>query len=208
MDSFYALIARMKNIGRWALMRSVTPENVQEHSHMVAVLAHALAVIRRDVFGVPCDPNAAAAAALFHDAGEILTGDLPTPIKYRNETIQTAYRQVEAEASAKLLDTLPEELRPAYEPLLAQPDPSWGPLVKAADKLSAYIKCIEERRAGNDEFLQAEQKSLETLRGYRLPEVDYFLDRFIPAFERTLDELGTMEYKEPKLNTLSKKENE
>ncbi len=208
MDNFYALIARMKNISRWALMRSVTPENVQEHSHMVAVLAHALAVIRRDVFGAPCDPNAAAAAALFHDAGEILTGDLPTPIKYRNETIQAAYRQVEAEASAKLLDMLPAALRPAYEPLLAGPDPELKPLVKAADKLSAYIKCIEERRAGNDEFLQAEQKSLEALRGYGMPEVDYFLEQFIPAFERTLDELGTMEYKEPKLNTLSIKETE
>ena len=207
MDNFYALIARMKNIGRWALMRSVTPENVQEHSHMVAVLAHALAVIRRDVMGVPCDANAAAAAALFHDAGEILTGDLPTPIKYRNPSIMAAYRQVEAEAAEKLLDMLPEELRPAYAPLLAEPSPELKPLVKAADKLAAYIKCIEERRAGNDEFLQAEQKSLETLRGYNMPEVDYFLARFIPAFERTLDELGTMEYSEPKLNITSKKEN-
>ena len=207
MDNFYALIARMKNISRWALMRSVTPENVQEHSHMVAVLAHALAVIRRDVFGGESDPNAAAAVALFHDAGEILTGDLPTPIKYRNDSIRSAYRQVEAEASAKLLDMLPEALRPAYEPLLGSPDPALKPLVKAADKLSAYIKCIEERRAGNDEFLQAEQKSLDALRGYHMPEVDYFLEHFIPAFERTLDELGTMEYTEPKMNTLSQKEN-
>lgn len=207
MDNFYALIARMKNIGRWALMRSVTPENVQEHSHMVAVLAHALGVIRRDVLGQPCDVNAAATAALFHDAGEILTGDLPTPIKYRNPEIMAAYRQVEAEASEKLLDMLPEALRPAYAPLLGEPDPAWKPLVKAADKLAAYIKCIEERRAGNDEFLQAEQKSLEALRGYAMPEVDYFLTHFIPAFERTLDELGTMEYSEPKMNIPSKKEN-
>ena len=197
MDNFYALIARMKNIGRWALMRSVTPENVQEHSHMVAVLAHALAVIRRDVYGIPCDPNAAAAAALFHDASEILTGDLPTPIKYNNPEIMTAYRQVEAAASERLLDMLPAELRPAYEPLLQEPDPEIRALVKAADKLAAYIKCIEERRAGNDEFLQAEQKSLETLQGYDLPEVRYFLERFIPAFDRTLDELGTMDYREP-----------
>ena len=207
MDNFYALIARMKNIDRWALMRSVTGENVQEHSHMVAVLAHALAVIRRDIFGLACDPNAAAAAALFHDAGEILTGDLPTPIKYHNPEIMSAYRQVEAAAAEKLLAMLPEELRPAYAPLLSEPDPALKPLVKAADKLSAYIKCIEERRAGNDEFLQAERKSLQTLRDYRMPEVDYFLERFIPAFERTLDELGTMEYKEPKLNILSEKEN-
>lgn len=197
MDNFYALIARMKNIGRWALMRSVTPENVQEHSHMVAVLAHALAVIRRDVYGIPCDPNAAAAAALFHDASEILTGDLPTPIKYNNPEIMSAYRQVEAAAAEKLLDMLPDELRPAYVPLLQNADPDTRALVKAADKLSAYIKCIEERRAGNDEFRQAEQKTLETLRGYQLPEVDYFLERFIPAFDRTLDELGTMDYKEP-----------
>ena len=207
MDNFYALIARMKNIDRWALMRSVTRENVQEHSHMVAVLAHALAVIRRDVFGRDCDPNAAAAAALYHDASEILTGDLPTPIKYNNPDIMTAYRQVEAEASEKLLEMLPAELRPAYAPLLAEPDSELKPLVKAADKLAAYIKCIEERRAGNDEFLQAEQKTLETLRGYGLAEVDYFLETFIPAFERTLDELGTMEYREPKLNILSEKEN-
>ena len=197
MDNFFALIARMKNIGRWALMRSVTPENVQEHSHMVAVLAHALAVIRRDVFGLPCDPDAAAAAALFHDAAEILTGDLPTPIKYNNPEIMTAYRQVEAAAAEKLLDMLPEALRPAYEPLLVETDPETRALVKAADKLAAYIKCIEERRAGNDEFLLAEQKSLETLRGYGLPEVNYFLENFIPAFDRTLDELGTMDYREP-----------
>ena len=202
MDNFYALIARMKNIGRWALMRSVTPENVQEHSHMVAVLAHALAVIRRDVFGRDADPNAAAAAALFHDAAEILTGDLPTPIKYNNPEIMTAYRQVEAAASEKLLDMLPKELRPAYGPLLKETDGEIRQLVKAADKLSAYIKCIEERRAGNDEFLLAEQKSLETLRSYRMPEVDYFLQHFIPAFDRTLDELGTMEYTEPDNKTI------
>ncbi len=197
MDSFYALIARMKNIGRWALMRSVMPENVQEHSHMVAVLAHGLAVIRRDVFHIDCDPNAAAAAALFHDASEILTGDLPTPIKYNNPGIMTAYHQVEAAASEQLIETLPEALRPAYRPLLTEADGELKRIVKAADKLSAYIKCIEERRAGNDEFLQAEKKTLETLQGYRMPEVDYFLQNLIPAFDRTLDELGTMEYTEP-----------
>lgn len=197
MDNFYALIARMKNIRRWELMRSIQPENVQEHSHMVAVIAHALAVIRRDVFGGECDPNAAAAAALFHDASEILTGDLPTPIKYYDPDIMTAYRRVEAAASKKLLEMLPKAIRPAYEPLLTEADPELKRLVKAADKMSAYIKCIEERKAGNDEFLQAEQKSLQALRGYGLPEVDYFIEHFIPAFQRTLDELGTMDYKEP-----------
>lgn len=197
MDNFYALMARMKNIGRWALMRSVMPENVQEHSHMVAVLAHALAVIRRDVFGIDCDVNACAAAALFHDASEILTGDLPTPIKYNNPEIMTAYRQVEAAASEKLLSMLPAEMRPAYEPLLNGTDPEIRRIVKAADKLSAYIKCIEERRAGNDEFRQAEMRTLVTLRDYGMPEVEYFLKYFIPAFEKTLDEQGTMDYAEP-----------
>ena len=198
MDNFYALMARMKNISRWALMRSVMPENVQEHSHMVAVLAHALAVIRRDVFGIDCDVNACAAAALFHDASEILTGDLPTPIKYNNPEIMTAYRQVEVAASEKLLDMLPEALRPAYRPLLLEDDPETRRLVKAADKLAAYIKCIEERRAGNDEFRQAELRTLVTLRDYGMPEVEYFLKYFIPAFEKTLDEQGTMDYAEPK----------
>ena len=193
MNNFYALIARMKNISRWALMRSVTPENVQEHSHMVAVLAHALAVIRRDIYHRECDPDKAAAAALFHDAPEILTGDLPTPIKYNNPDIMTAYRQVEADASRKLLEMLPDELRPSYEPLLSQPDPDIRAIVKAADKISAYIKCIEERRAGNDEFLLAEKKTLATLQGYGMPEVDYFLEHFIPSFELNLDELGTIE---------------
>lgn len=197
MDNFYALIARMKNIRRWELMRSIQPENVQEHSHMVAVIAHALAVIRRDVFHVDCDPNAAATAALFHDASEILTGDLPTPIKYYNPDIMAAYRQVEAAASKKLLEMLPDAMRPAYEPLLRETDPELKRLVKAADKMSAYIKCIEERRAGNDEFIQAERKSLEALKAYDLPEVNYFLNHFIPAFERTLDEQGTMDYNEP-----------
>ncbi len=197
MSSFFALIARMKNIRRWALMRSVLEENVQEHSHMTAVLAHALAVIRRDMFHVPCDPTEAAAIALFHDASEILTGDLPTPIKYNNPEIMSAYRQVEDAAAEKLLDMLPEQMRPAYTPLLSPEDPDMKPIVQAADKLSAYIKCIEERRAGNDEFLQAEKKTLATLRGYGMPEVDYFLDAFMPAFERTLDEQGTMDYHEP-----------
>ncbi len=197
--NFYALIARMKSIARWALMRSHVPENVQEHSHMVAVLAHALAVIRRDVFRQPCDPDRAASIALFHDAGEILTGDLPTPIKYHSPALMAAYRQVEDAAAERLLDMLPPEMRPAYERLLVPDDPALRALVKAADKLAAYIKCIEERRAGNDEFLQAEQKSLATLRGYHLPEVDYFLAHFIPSFEKTLDELGTIDYQEPPL---------
>ena len=196
MSGFFAMMARMKGISRWALMRSILPENVQEHSHMTAILAHALAVIRRDIYGIDCDPDRAAAIALYHDASEILTGDLPTPIKYNNPDIMAAYRKVEADASQRLLSMLPPQLRPAYEDLLEPQDESLRRLVKAADKLSAYIKCIEERRAGNDEFLEAERRSLQTIREYDLPEANYFLEHFIPAFEYTLDELGTMDYQE------------
>ena len=193
-DNFFAYISRMRYIGRWSLMRNAMPENIQEHSHMVAVIAHALGVIRRDVFGQPCDPNECAAVALYHDSSEILTGDLPTPIKYHSEAIQGAYKQVEKLACEKLLATLPEALRPAYEPLLTgQTQERLHDLVKAADKLSAYIKCIEERRAGNDEFLSAEKQTRAILEASPLPEVGYFLEHFIPAFELTLDELGTID---------------
>lgn len=193
-EHFFAYLSRMRYIGRWSLMRNSLPENIQEHSHMVAVLAHALGVIRRDVFHVPCRPEEAAAVALFHDSSEILTGDLPTPIKYHSEEIRSAYRQVEDIACRKLLETLPEELRASYEPLLTgEKQAEMHDLVKAADKLSAYIKCIEERKAGNNEFLSAEKQTLRALQEYRMPEVDYFLEHFIPAFEKNLDELGTIE---------------
>ena len=190
-DNFFAYISRMRYIERWSLMRNALPENIQEHSHMVAVIAHALGVIRRDVFHADCDPNACAAAALYHDASEILTGDLPTPIKYYNPEIKNAYKQVEQIACQKLLATLPAELRPAFEPLLTEAE--YRDIVKAADKLSAYIKCIEERRAGNDEFLSAEKQTRSVLEQNPLPEVRYFMSHFIPAFELTLDELGTIE---------------
>ena len=190
-DNFFAYISRMRYIERWSLMRNALPENIQEHSHMVAVIAHALGVIRREVFHIECDPNACAAAALYHDASEILTGDLPTPIKYYNPEIKNAYKQVEQIACQKLLATLPEELRPAFQPLLTEA--AYRDIVKAADKLSAYIKCIEERRAGNDEFLSAEKQTRCVLEQNPLPEVQYFMAHFIPAFELTLDELGTIE---------------
>ena len=193
-DNFFAYISRMRYIGRWSLMRNSLPENIQEHSHMVAVIAHALGVIRRDVFGVPCDPNEAAAVALYHDASEILTGDLPTPIKYHSADIMGAYKQVEKLACEKLLATLPAELRPAYEKLLTgETQERLHDLVKAADKLSAYIKCIEERKAGNNEFLSAEKQTRAMLDASPLPEVGWFLEHFIPAFELNLDELGTIE---------------
>ncbi len=152
---FFAYISRMRFIQRWALMRNTAPENVQEHSHQAAVLAHALAVIRREKFGGSIDPGLAAAAALYHDASEILTGDMPTPIKYGNPAIQNAYKEVEAVAERKLLTMLPQELQGAYAPVLTEVDPEVARLVKAADKLSAYIKCVEELKAGNAEFREA-----------------------------------------------------
>ncbi|MCI9444489.1 MAG: 5'-deoxynucleotidase [Oscillospiraceae bacterium] len=189
MHKFFAYISRMKYITRWSLMRSSVPENVQEHSHMVAVLAHALGVIRRDVFRQPCDPAACAEAALFHDASEIFTGDLPTPIKYHTPAILDAYRQVETEATEKLLNMLPEELRPAYSPLLREEDGSVKRIVKAADKLSAYIKCLEELEAGNNEFGDAASETLEALRAMEMEEVSWFLEHFAEAFGLTLDGL-------------------
>lgn len=190
-DNFFALISRMRHITRWSLMRSSIPENIQEHSHMTAVIAHALGLIRRDIFGKDCDVNELAAIALYHDAPEIFTGDLPTPIKYHSRSIRTAYGEVEAAAVQKLLDTLPEQLRASYRSLFtAERDEPRYELVRAADKLSAYIKCIEERKAGNLEFLSAEKSTREKLGQNPLPEVEYFMEHFIPAFERNLDELG------------------
>ena len=156
---------------------------------MVAVLAHALAVIRRDVFGGEIDPGQAAVLALYHDAPEILTGDLPTPVKYYNPEIRDAYREVEDVSARKLLSMLPEELRPAYTPVLIQEEDSYHALVKAADKLSAHIKCLEELKAGNLEFRQAAQQTRQALEESPLPEVAYFLEHFLPGFHLTLDEL-------------------
>ena len=153
------------------------------------VVPHALGVIRRDVFHRPCDPDACAAAALFHDASEIFTGDLPTPIKYHSPAIRDAYRQVEAEATEKLLSMLPEELRPAYGPILREEDGEVRRIVKAADKLSAYIKCLEEVEAGTNEFGDAAGETLEALRGMEMEEVSWFLERFAEAFGLTLDGL-------------------
>ena len=186
---FFAYISRMRFIQRWALMRNTAPENVQEHSHQAAVLAHALAVIRNEKFGGHTDPGKVAVAALYHDASEILTGDMPTPVKYDNPAIQEAYRQVEAVANGKLVSMLPEELRGVYGEILDEYDPETRRLVKAADKLSAYIKCVEELKAGNTEFREAAAQTRRALEGYGLPEVDYFLDTFMDSFSLTLDEL-------------------
>ena len=186
---FFAYLSRMRFIQRWALMRNTAPENVQEHSHQVAVLAHALAVIRNEKFGGQVDPGAVAVAALYHDASEILTGDMPTPIKYDNPAIQGAYRDVEKMSEKKLLGMLPQELREVYAPILTVPDEETRRLVKAADKLSAHIKCLEELKAGNLEFRQAAEQTRRALESYDLPEVRYFIDTFLESFSLSLDEL-------------------
>ncbi|MCL2248511.1 MAG: 5'-deoxynucleotidase [Oscillospiraceae bacterium] len=188
--SFFALISRMKYITRWSLMRNFETENVQEHSHMVAVIAHALAVIRRDIFKKDSDPGLVVSIALYHDSSEIFTGDLPTPVKYFDPEIMDAYKKVESVASKKLLTALPEELRPEYEKLLSQNENSeMHALVKAADKLSAYVKCLEELKAGNPEFRKAAEQTKEKLDALKMPEVEYFVEKLLPAFGQTLDEL-------------------
>ena len=186
---FFAYISRMRFIQRWALMRNTAAENVQEHSHQVAVLAHALAVIRNEKFGGQVDAGAVAVAALYHDASEILTGDMPTPIKYFNPEIRQAYKKVEVMAERKLTDMLPEELQEAYAPIISVKDAGIEQLVKAADKLSAYIKCVEELKAGNNEFREAAAQTKKSLEAYELPEVQYFLETFMDSFALTLDEL-------------------
>ena len=184
---FFPMIARMRYISRWGLMRNTDPENVQEHSHMVAVLAHALAVIENERFSGQTDPGVVAVAALYHDASEILTGDMPTPIKYDNPDIQTAYKAVEEQ---KLLSMLPPDLRPAYDEAITIPDPHVRDLVKAADKLSAYLKCLEELKAGNTEFRKAKEQTYAALLQNPLPALRCFMEEFLPGFELTLDELS------------------
>jgi len=186
---FFALISRMRYICRWGLMRNTFEENVQEHSHMVAVLAHGLAMIQRDILGQPADPDRCAAAALFHDASEILTGDLPTPIKYYNPDIKHAYKEIEAVSCRKLLSMLPQQLQEGYAPLLMESDPQVNLIVKAADKLSAYIKCVEELKAGNSEFESAAIQTEQALRAMELPCLQWFMDHCLDSFRLNLDQL-------------------
>ena len=184
------MIARMRYIDRWGLMRNTQIENIQEHSHMVAVLAHALAVIQNHYFDGQADPGAVAVAALYHDASEIITGDMPTPIKYDNPEIKAAYKAVERVAEQKLLSMLPEELRGEYEDIITIPDPEIQALVKAADKLSAYLKCVEELKAGNLEFKKAKEQTYAALLENQTPALKYFMEHFLEGFELTLDELN------------------
>ena len=189
-NEFYALMGRMRYITRWGLMRNTFSENIQEHSHQVAVLAHALALIRRDILHLPGpDPDKCAVAALYHDATEILTGDLPTPIKYYNPEIKSAYKQVEKVAGHRLLDMLPQQLRESYAPLVLEEDKEVLPIVKAADKLSAHIKCLEEQKAGNSEFLSAVSQTRRAMDTLELPELNWFLENCLEPFTRNLDQL-------------------
>ena len=189
-NEFYALMGRMRYITRWGLMRNSFSENIQEHSHQVAVLAHALALIRRDILHLPTpDPDKCAVAALYHDASEILTGDLPTPIKYYNPEIKDAYKQVERIAGNRLLDLLPQELRTSYEHYVLEDDEDLDPFVKGADKLSAHIKCLEEQKAGNTEFDSAAKQTWDSMKAMNRPELDWFLDHCLPAFALNIDQL-------------------
>ena len=187
---FYALMGRMRNITRWSLMRNTFSENIQEHSHQVAVLAHALALIRREVLHLEGpDPDRCAVAALYHDASETLTGDMPTPIKYYNPEIKAAYKEVERIAQQRLLQMLPEALQPFYEPILMESEEEIVPIVKAADKLSAYIKCVEEQKAGNTEFESAAAQTMKSMAEMGRPELDWFIAECLPAFSLNLDQL-------------------
>lgn len=189
-NEFYALLGRMRYITRWGLMRNTFSENIQEHSHQVAVLAHALALIRREILGLPTpDPDRCAVAALYHDASEILTGDLPTPIKYYNPDIKNAYKQVERIAGNRLLDMLPQQLRESYEHLVLEDDKDLEPIVKGADKLSAYIKCVEEQKAGNTEFDSAAAQTMQSLKAMGREELDWFIENCLPAYSLNLDQL-------------------
>ena len=188
--AFFAYLSRLKLIRRWSLMRNTQPENDAEHSLQVAMIAHAIAVIRRDRYGRETDPEHVLALAVYHDATEVMTGDLPTPVKYHNDELRSAYRRLEDVSAERLLALLPQDLQPAFAPCLKQEKGYDRDVVKAADRISAYIKCLEEKRAGNREFDYAAENVRKSLEGIELPEVHDFLREFLPAFEMTLDELN------------------
>lgn len=189
-SSFFAMVNRMKLIDRWALMRNTAKENIAEHSHSVAVIAHALALIGNKKFGKSYDASRAALLALYHDTTEVITGDMPTPVKYYNDDIKNVYKDIEHIAGERLLDMLPEDFRDDYRPFFdaEESDKELWALVKAADKISALIKCIEEHRMGNLEFEIALKAQEEKINSIDLPEVKYFSEHFLPAYYLTLDE--------------------
>lgn len=191
-NGFYAMMARMKYIGRWALMRNSAPENISEHSMEVAMLAHGLALIGCKRLGKQYSPERIALRGLYHDCTEIITGDMPTPVKYHDPGIREAYKRIESGAACRLLNMLPEDLREEYMPYIL-PDaetPEEAVLVKAADKLSALIKCIEEEKAGNQEFRSAREATRRAIQNLNCPEAEIFCAEFLPEYQKTIDELS------------------
>lgn len=189
-SNFFAVISRMKYINRWSLMRNTINENLSEHSLETAFIAHALAVLRNKRFGGNANAERCALLAIYHDTTEIITGDLPTPVKYYNKNIKTAYAEIEENAKNQLLSYLPEDFREEYEPLFGKTveDEELWKLVKAADKISALIKCVEERQMGNTDFASAEKSTYNAIKSLGLPEADMFLEEFMPSYLLTLDE--------------------
>ena len=188
--AFFAYLSRLKLISRWSLMRNTQPENDAEHSLQVAMIAHAIAVIGRSRYARDVDPEHVLSLAVYHDATEVMTGDLPTPVKYHNDELRGAYRRLEDVSADRLLSLLPGDLQPAFSPYLKQASGYEHDVVKAADRISAYIKCLEEKRAGNREFDYAAENVKQSIDAIALPEVKDFLADFLPAFEMTLDELN------------------
>ena len=189
MNHFFAYMARMKYIKRWSLMKNNGEENIQEHSLQTAMIAHALAVIKNKLYGGSLNEERVVLLAMYHEAGEVITGDLPTPIKYYDPNIKKAYKNIEAEAEKRLIATLPQELREVYEPLVSQQDSPERRTVKHADKICAYLKCVEELRGGNKEFVKAANTVKADIDAIDTPEVKYFMQKFVPSFELTLDEM-------------------
>ncbi|MBQ8164890.1 MAG: 5'-deoxynucleotidase [Clostridia bacterium] len=190
--SFFAYLNRMKYINRWGLMRNTATENILEHSGQTAMLAHMLALIGNKYYGKNYDADRICIYALYHDANETITGDLPTPVKYFNHQINESYREIENLSKNRLLEMLPDDFRKEYEEILFfdEDNEECKKIVKAADKISAHIKCIEEVKSGNSEFLAAKKATAESIKVMNMPEADYFIDNFIPSFECSLDELG------------------
>jgi 5'-deoxynucleotidase len=197
-NHFLAYLYRLQYIERWSLMKSTTPENVAEHSYHVALIAHALGTIAREIFNRDVNPDEAVTYALFHDATEVFTGDIPTPVKHHNPRILANFREIEALAAERLLATVPDELKETYRPLLDRKpvNADLEQILKAADLLDAYLKCISEMSAGNREFATARRQSEEKLRKMDMPEVEWFLQHLAPSFERTIDELSEDEQRE------------
>lgn len=189
---FFAHLARMKLIQRWPLMRNVHQENVQEHSLQVAMVAHALVLIKNRYYDGKLDPNRVATIAMFHDVSEVLTGDLPNPVKYFNNAIMQEYKKIEKIAEKRLIEMAPEEFHSDYAELIDQQYHSEEEafIVKAADVICAYLKTLEELAAGNNEFKLAKKRMDQTLKDYQAPEVEYFLEAYVPSFLLSLDEIS------------------